>query len=73
MEDKKNNPNLRPHIAQAVVLGVIMLILSVIPIIGWLAGLLLAVYMIFLAIKGYQGQAIVVPFVTDFVKKQGWA
>lgn len=73
MEDKKNNPNLRPHIAQALAMGVLLFALSFIPIIGWLAGLVLAIYMILLAIKAYQGQEVVIPMVTDFVKNQGWA
>jgi uncharacterized membrane protein len=73
MEDKKNNPNLRPHIAQALAMGVLLFALSFIPIIGWLADLVIAIYMILLAIKAYQGQEVVIPMVTDFVKNQGWA
>ena len=73
MEDKTNNPNLRPHIAQALAMGVLLFALSFIPIIGWLADLVIAIYMILLAIKAYQGQEVVIPMVTDFVKNQGWA
>lgn len=73
MEDKKNNPNLRPHIAQALAMGVLLFALSFIPIIGWLADLVIAIYMILLAIKAYQGQEVIIPMVTDFVKNQGWA
>ncbi len=35
--------------------------------------LALVVYLIYLAIKGYQGEYVTIPVVTDFVKNQGWA
>jgi uncharacterized membrane protein len=76
MEDKKNRPFIKYHNVQALILGVIEIILSI--VIGWtLFGLcvpaLLWFYMVYLGIKAYQGEYVVVPFVTDFAKKQGWA
>ena len=76
MEDKKNRPFIKAHNAQALVLGVIEIILYV--VIGWTVFLacipfLLWIYMIYLGIQGYQGKYNTVPVVTNFVKNQGWA
>jgi uncharacterized protein len=76
MEDKKNRPYLKAHNAQALVVGVIELILTV--VIGWtviggcVPGLIWLV-MIYWGIQAYQGKYVTIPVVTDFVKKQGWA
>jgi uncharacterized protein len=76
MEDKKSRPFIRAHNAQALALGVIEIVLYV--VIGWTVFLacipfLLWIYMIYLAIQGYQGKYVTVPVVTNFVKNQGWA
>ena len=76
MEDKKNRPFIRAHNAQALVLGVIEIILYV--VLGWTLFLacipfLLWIYMIYAGIQGYQGKYVTVPVVTNFVKNQGWA
>ena len=68
MEDKKNRPFLRAHNAQALVLGVIAIVTS-----GFCIGILVWVYMLYLAYQAYQGQYVVVPLITDFCKNQGWA
>lgn len=76
MEDKKNRPYLKAHNAQALVVGVIELILTV--VIGWtviggcIPGLIWLV-MIYWGIQAYQGKYVTIPVVTDFVKNQGWA
>ena len=76
MEDKKNRPYLKAHNAQALVVGVLELILTV--VIGWtviggcVPGLIWLV-MIYWGIQAYQGKYVTIPVVTDFVKKQGWA
>lgn len=76
MEDKKNRPFIRAHNAQALVIGVLnvivgtflsfTIILACLPLLIW-------GYLIYLGIQGYNGKYNVIPFVTDFVKKQGWA
>lgn len=76
MEDKKNRPFIRAHNAQALALGVINVVIAM--VVGWLViplclNVLLGVYMIYCAIKAYQGEYITIPVITDFVKKQGWA
>lgn len=68
MEDKKNRPFLRAHNAQALVLGLIAVVTS-----GFCVGILVWVYMLYLAYQAYQGQYITVPVITDFCKNQGWA
>jgi len=76
MEDKKNRPFIRAHNAQALVLGIVELILYA--VIGWtLVGLcvplLLWVVMIYWGVQAYQGKEVDVPVITNFVRNQGWA
>jgi uncharacterized membrane protein len=76
MEDKKSRPFIRAHNMQALILGVINVVIAM--VIGWLVvplclNLLIAVYLIYLAIKAYQGELVNIPVITDFCKKQGWA
>jgi len=76
MEDKKKRPFIRAHNAQALVLGIVNVIVSI--GIGWtLIGLCLPIFiwfaMVYWGFKAYQGEYVVVPVITDFVKKQGWA
>lgn len=75
MEDKKARPFIKAHNAQALVIGVIQVILWVTSftcITGILA-LVLFVVQLYWAYQAYQGQQITIPVVTDFVKNQGWA
>ncbi len=76
MQDKKDRPFIKYHNAQALVLGVVnfvlaialgwTLFLSCVPLIIWLV-------MVYWGIKAYQGEYVVIPVVTNFVKNQGWA
>ncbi|HEY58843.1 MAG TPA: DUF4870 domain-containing protein [Anaerolineae bacterium] len=76
MEEKKSRPYIRFHSVQALVLGVINIVLSLalsativlacIPLFIWL-------YMIYLGVLAYQSKPFTVPFLTDFIQKQGWA
>jgi len=68
MENKKSRPFIRFNAIQSIVLGVLAYITSPICI-----GILIALYMFYLAYTAYQGQDVKVPVVTDFVKNQGWA
>ncbi len=75
MEEKKKRPFIKFHAVQALVLGVIQVILYIVLgwlIIGFCLGLLVFAYMIYVGIKAYQGEYTTVPVVTDFIKKQGW-
>jgi uncharacterized protein len=79
MEDKKNQPDLKPHTMQALVAGVaiivITMILGIIPVIGCLSPIVAIVgwiAMIYWGFQAYNGKEVTIPVVTDFAKKQGW-
>jgi uncharacterized protein len=75
MEEKKNRPFVRYHAYQSLVVGiamiVVVIILSLIPVIGCITPLLW-ILMLYFAYKAYMGETFTLPFVTDFIKKQGW-
>jgi uncharacterized membrane protein len=76
MEDKKNRPFIKAHNAQALVLGVISLLIGI--LLGWTiilacVPLLIFVYCIYLGIQAYNGKYVEIPVITNFVKNQGWA
>lgn len=77
MEDKKDRPFIRAHNAQALVLGVIQMIIWVIsPMLLCLPSILaLAVFVlqIYYGVQAYNGKYVTIPVITDFVKQQGWA
>jgi uncharacterized membrane protein len=75
MEDKKDRPFIKAHNAQALVIGLIQVVLWVTSFacIPGLIALALLVAQFYWAYKAYQGEEIVIPVITDFVKKQGWA
>jgi uncharacterized membrane protein len=76
MEDKKSRPYIKFHAIQGLILavinGVVSGILSFV-VIGICTAIALAVYSLYVGWKAYQGETITVPFVTDFIKSQGWA
>ena len=76
MEDKKNRPFIKYNaVMSLVVLVVITIVVSIISAITCGIGVILVlgyVYPIYLGIKAFQGEWVTVPYVTDFVKKQGW-
>lgn len=71
MEDKKNRPFLKYHAVQALAWVVIWFVASII-IIGLCLSPLALVGSIYFMIKAYQGEYVVIPVVTDFLKKQNW-
>ncbi len=71
MEDKKNRPFMRYHAIQALALFVIEFVLSAI-LIGVCVVPIYIIALIYYAIKAYQGELVVIPWLTDFMKKQGW-
>jgi uncharacterized membrane protein len=76
MDDKKSRPFIKFHsiqaIALAVINGVISGVLSFV-IVGVCTGIAGSIYMLYIGYKAYTGETVSVPFVTDFIKKQGWA
>jgi uncharacterized membrane protein len=76
MEDKKNRPYLKAHNMQALIMGIVIVLLSI--LIGWTVILgcipfLVWLVMIYWGIQAYQGKYVIIPVVTDWCKKQGWA
>lgn len=76
LDDKKNRPFIKAHNGQALVLGIVNVVLGI--LVGWTVvlscvPLLIWIYMVYLGIQAYQGQYVTVPVITDFVKNQGWA
>lgn len=77
MEDKKNRPFIKAHYMQALVLGIVLIILNTIlafiPIVGCIGPILTLGIVIWLSIRANKGEYITLPVITDFVKNQGWA
>lgn len=75
MADKKDRPFIKAHNMQALVWGVLNVIVSV--LIGWLLCGLPSIVMWLVGVywgwQAYQGQEVTIPVITDFVKGQGWA
>ena len=75
LEDKKDRPFIKAHNVQALVwglvYGILSSVLSVI-LIGCFVGIAGLVLSIIWGIKGYNGEYVTIPVITDFVKKQGW-
>jgi uncharacterized membrane protein len=77
MADKKERPFVKAHNMQALVLGVVMIVLAVIVSVVTL-GLgscltpLLWIYSIYLGIKAYRGEMVTIPVISNFVRNQGW-
>lgn len=76
IEGKKDRPFIKEHLAQALVWGIVSIVLGfvlgatiILACVAW------AVWIpqIYWAYKAYQGESITIPVITDFVKKQGWA
>ena len=78
MEDKKNRPFIKYHAVQAIATNVVYIIVSTIVsavTVGIGAICVPVIWLVFLywGYKAYQGEYLVIPMVTDFIKKQGWA
>jgi uncharacterized membrane protein len=77
MEDKKSRPYIKFHAVQSlaanVVFYVVITILSVVTLgFGGLCAPLIWLVFLYWAYQAYQGQDIKIPFVTDFIRNQGW-
>jgi len=71
MEEKKNRPFIKYHAVHSLAVAVTIFLTSFIAI-GLCIGLIAFFAMFYWAYQAYQGQLVVVPLLTDFVKKQGW-
>ena len=77
MDDKKDRPFVKYNaVMSLVVLVVITVLVSIISAITCGIGVVLVlayIYPIYLGIKAFQGEWVEVPYLTEFVKNQGWA
>lgn len=76
MEDKKSRPFIKYNSMQALVLGVLNVIVGgalSFTVIGACVPVAVWAYMIYLGIQSYQGKTVTVPVLSDFIKNQGWA
>ena len=75
LEDKKNRPFIKYNavlsLALAVIVWVPSAVLSTI-FVGCFIGLAGLIYEIYLCIQAYQGKWVEIPWLSDFVKNQGW-
>jgi uncharacterized membrane protein len=76
-EDIRTRPYIKAHLAQAMALGVLQLALLILAPFTFcltaIAFLLLYCALIYWGIMAYNGQYNRIPWVTDYVTKQGWA
>lgn len=73
IEEKKNRPFIKAHNIQALCWGTLIWLLNVVfsGFIGWIIGLAGLVLSIIWGIKAFQGEYVNIPYLTDFLKKQG--
>lgn len=69
LEDYKKRPFVRYNSVQSLVLGIVLWIIVFVTV-G--CGGIIWLIMFYWAYKAYQGEWIIIPVVTDFVKNQGW-
>ncbi len=78
MEDKKNRPFLKAHNMQALILGVAEFIIEAIlgavsaGILGCVVWVAAIVINVIYGLKANRGEVFEIPFITNFVRQQGW-
>ncbi len=75
MEDKKDRAFIKAHNGQALVWGVLNVIVGTVlsVFLCGIPSLLMWLVAIYWGWQAYQGQEVTIPVITDFVKQQGWA
>ena len=74
MKDKKDRPFIRAHNAQALVWGILIVLISIVGVVCLFApSLVMWLIAVYWGIKAYQGEHVNIPVITDLVKNQGWA
>jgi len=76
LEDKKDRPFIKAHNMQALVFGVIALVINIVlsfVIIGICTSIATLGIVIYFGVKAYKGEYFEIPVITSFVKNQGWA
>ena len=70
MESTKDRPFVRYNAVVSIATGIATIIITIVTF--GLGGLLFFVFL-YWAYKAYQGEKVTIPFISDFVTKQGWA
>lgn len=75
LEDKKNRPFLKAHNGQALVWGLINVVVSatISPLLCGIPSLLVWLVAIYWGWQAYQGKMVEIPVISNFVRNQGWA
>jgi uncharacterized protein len=76
MEEKKARPFIKYHAVQSLAANVVFFLISFIlgiTVVGAICAPVLWLVFFYWAYKAYQGEYFTLPFLTDFIKKQGWA
>ncbi len=71
-EDRKNRPLQKFHAVQSLIFFAVSVITGFI-LIGACLSPLLYIYGLVIGFKVYQGEDLPVPYLSDFIHKQGWA
>lgn len=70
-DDKKNNPFMRYHAIQSIGCIVVMWLTSII-VIGLCLSPIYLIVLIYFGYQAYLGEWFVIPYLTEFLQKQGW-
>ena len=73
IEDQREKPFIKAHNAQALVMGIILLLAELIFGITCIVPFITVIIRLYLAYQAFQGLEVNIPGVTEFVKNQGWA
>jgi len=71
LEDKKERPFIKEHLMQALISGVVLSILSLIPFVNCTVPILWLVNA-YNGYRAFQGESFELPVITDFVRNQNW-
>jgi uncharacterized membrane protein len=75
MPDKKDRPFLKAHNSQALVLGIIEWVINFalsFIFIGCVTSIATIIYNVYLGVKANRGETFDIPFISNFVRQQGW-
>ena len=74
LEEKKDRPFIKEHNMQALVWGVLaILVTALTSFLCGIPGLAMWLLGVYWGWQAYQGKSVEIPVLTDFVRQQGWA
>ncbi|MBI9048297.1 MAG: hypothetical protein JEZ00_02670 [Anaerolineaceae bacterium] len=69
LDDQKDIPFVKAHLMQALTIGILYVFITLITL-G--CGAILWLGLLYSAFKAYQGETFQIPFIYEFIEKQGW-